>query len=407
MDVSRMNTDEQLAAAIQASLDTHQNEYDPDSENEGDVERRNPTPPTNVQAFEVESENKPEGREFSQDEKEMMICCAAICCCIGCILMLVLLPLSFRSLAEDEIAFRKSTVSSKVDFEEVYCCGHYHLGPTGRFEKVSRHVHTVYISESSAWTCPSENGTCLESSGTTNEVGQTIYSSFAVNFRIIRDRENAKLAYQKYQFDDVRVRQAVTALAMENSKETPQQYSVEQIYEAYSEERPQIVVNHELLDADLHVFGFELQDIVVTEIQMPQAAQEKFLVQEIRNYQDDIIRTSWIANETRLETAGLVNQINIEGISATREVRANADATVARLEADLEAYRRYIDISATTYLIEMYKRNFPGASDVEIAELAASHQYIDNIMETSSGDHVSALFMGAESNRLFTQDITA
>jgi len=237
---------------------------------------------------------------MSHDEKQMLFSCGGICCVIGLILMLVLLPMSFSSLAEDEIAFRKSSVSSKIDFDEIYCCGHYHLGPTGRFASVSRHVHTVYIKDSNAWTCPAENGTCKVISGNTNEVGQTVYSSFAVNFRIIRDIENAQLAYEKYQFDDGRVRQAVIALAIENSKETPQLYSVEQIYGTYSDETPQIVIDQALLDADLRVFGYELQDVVVTEIKMPEAAQAKFLVQEIRKYQDDIIRNSWIANETRL-----------------------------------------------------------------------------------------------------------
>jgi len=360
----------------------------------------------NVPAFELESSNQSKMQGMSHDEKQGLLGCGGICCVIGLILMLVLLPMSFSSLAEDEIAFRKSSVSSKIDFDEIYCCGHYHLGPTGRFASVSRHVHTVYIKDSNAWTCPAENGTCKVISGNTNEVGQTVYSSFAVNFRIIRDIENAQLAYEKYQFDDGRVRQAVIALAIENSKETPQLYSVEQIYGTYSDETPQIIVDQELLDADLHVFGYELQDVVVTEIKMPEAAQAKFLVQEIRKYQDDIIRNSWIANETRLETAGIVNEINIEGISATRAIHADAEATVARLNADLEAYRRFIDISATTYLIEMYKRNFPDAIDVEIAELAASHQYVDNVMSTGSGSHVDTLFMG-ETNRLFTQEINS
>ena len=48
-----------------------------------------------------------------------------------------------------------------------------------------------------------------------------------------------------------------------SSKETPQKYSVEQIYAAHSDDTPQIVVDHDLLDADLRIFGYELQDVVV------------------------------------------------------------------------------------------------------------------------------------------------
>jgi len=319
--------------------------------------------------------------------------------------MLILLPLSFNTLKEEELAFSKSTVSSKIDFDEIYCCGHFHLGPTRNFAKINRHVHTVWVYESNAWTCPAENGTCKELSGTTNEVGQTIYSTFAVNFRVIRDRENVQLAYEKYQFDDVRVRQAVKALALENSKEVPQQYSVEQIYAAHSDEQPQIVVDEAALDADLHVFGFELQDVIVTEIKMTDAAQDKFLTTELRVYQDDIIKQSWNANQTRLETASLVNDINIEAITEVRRIEADADATVTRLEADLEAYRRQIDISATTLMIEMLKRVFTNSSEMEIAEMAATQMYIDQIMETGSASGMNTLFMAEDANRLFTQDV--
>jgi len=319
--------------------------------------------------------------------------------------MLILLPLSFNTLKEEELAFSKSTVSSKIDFNEIYCCGHFHLGPTRNFAKINRHVHTVWVYDSNAWTCPAENGTCKELSGTTNEVGQTIYSTFAVNFRVIRDRENVQLAYEKYQFDDVRVRQAVKALALENSKEVPQQYSVEQIYAAHSDEEPQIVVDESALDADLRVFGFELQDVIVTEIKMTDAAQDKFLTTELRVYQDDIIKQSWNANQTRLETASLVNDINIEAITEVRRIEADADATVTRLEADLEAYRRQIDISATTLMIEMLKRVFTNSSEMEIAEMAATQMYIDQIMETGSASGMNTLFMAEDANRLFTQDV--
>lgn len=340
-------------------------------------------------------------------EEQQLLGYVGMCCCgIGILLCVILLPLSFRALAEEELAFPKSSVSSKIDFSEIYCCGHYHVGPTMRFAKVNRHVHTVFISESNAWTCPTENGTCKDLAGTANEVGQTVYTSFAVNFRIIRDRESAKLAYEKYQFSDDRVRQAVSALALENSKETPQQHSVEEIYGAFTDEEPQILINTNLLNIDMNVFGYELQDVIVTEIKMPAAAQAKFLVQEIRRYQDDIIRNSWIANETRLETAAIVNEINIEGISAVRAIAAQADATVARLEADLEAYRREIDISATTYLIEMYKQVFTNSTDMEIAEMATTSMYMDQVMQTGSSDGVTALFMDQSSNRIFTEELS-
>lgn len=340
-------------------------------------------------------------------EVEGITGCFGILCCIAVLLMIILLPLSFNTLKEEELAFSKSTVSSKIDFDEIYCCGHFHLGPTRNFAKINRHVHTVWVYESNAWTCPAQNGTCKELSGSSNEVGQTIYSSFAVNFRVIRDRENVQLAYEKYQFDDERVRQAVKALAIENSKEVPQQYSVEQIYEAHTDENPQIVVDPQALDADLRVFGFELQDVIVTEIKMTDAAQAKFLTQELRVYQDDVIRQSWIANETRLETDALVNEINIEAITETRRIEAEASAEVARLEADLEAYTRQIDISATTLLIEMYKRVFTetNSNDMRIAEMAATSMYIDQLMETGSGGSMNTLFMDQASNRIFTQDV--
>merc|ERR1712126_397290 len=109
-----------------------------------------------------------------------------------------------------------------------------------------------------------------------------------------------------------------------------------------------------------------------------------------------------MGNETRLQTAAIVNDINIEKISQVRSIQAKADAYVARLEADLEAYRRQIDISATTFLIEMYKRVFENSTDMEIAEMAATSMYMDQVMTTGSHHDVTALFMDQEANRLFT-----
>jgi hypothetical protein len=362
-----------------------------------------------IGAFEVAQHEQEQERNFKLPDMsdDNVAQCFCVLFGIGVLLMLILLPLSFNTLKEEELAFSRSTVSSKIDFDKVYCCGHFHLGPTRNFQKINRHVHTVWVYESNAWTCPAENGTCKELSGSTNEVGQTIYSTFAVNFRVIRDRENVQLAYEKYQFDDERVRQAVKALALENSKEVPQKYSVEQIYAAHTRDNPQIIVSHDALNLDLKVFGFELQDVIVTEMKMDVAQQAKFLTQELRVYQDDIIRQSWTANETRLKTAGMVNEVNIEAISATRAIKAEADAKIVSLEADLEAYRRVIDINATTLLIEMYKRVFNEntTTEMDIAEMAASSMYIDQIMNTGSTQDVHAIFMDSDSNRLFTQDM--
>jgi len=224
------------------------------SNNSWDFQANQPaTVSRNIRGFDVHSQQRYNHNQnnymSSQEEKELTIYGCLCLCGTGLLLMVILLPLSFGSLREEELGFKKSTVSQVVDFDDLYCCGHYHVGPTHKFAKVNRHIHTVDIRSASAWTCPAaEDGSCIYNSeeavnSTANEIGQTMTSSFSVNFRIFTDIDNVHLAYEKYQFDDSRVRTTVANLATENAKQTPQQFSVEEILNATSDELPQVVVD--------------------------------------------------------------------------------------------------------------------------------------------------------------------
>lgn len=317
--------------------------------------------------------------------------------------------MSFSSIAEYELGFRVHSISKKVSFDELYTPGHYHVGPSYTFIKCNRHVHTVHVSDSAAWTCPEvTNPETLEpecsKNATSNDIGQSIYTTFTVSYRIMQDLDSVQLAYTKYQFDDSRVASAVRSLATENSKETPQGYTLQEIIDAYTDELPQLVVNNTLLNQDLHTFGFQLVDVVVEAIDMDPVAQNKYLLIETRLYEDEISGYQEEAEEVRRETASEVQEIQNEQIAQVLEIQAYASAFATTREADAEAYRIQAEINATTELIGMYQTELPGLSLVETMELASTSQYVDAILGSSSS-HSGVVFMDSDSNRLFTNDV--
>jgi len=334
--------------------------------------------------------------------------CGAGVCCIGMLLMLILLPMSFRSLSEEQLAFKKHGISNKVDFDKLYEPGHYHTGPSHKFEPINRHIHTVVLNQQAAWTCPeAEDGqSCLSSndSANANVVGQTIYTSFSVNYRVTRTKEAVKLAYDKYQFNDGSVESAVKSLSSENAKETPQSYTLRQIIDAYTDVNPQICVDVPLLNSQVAEFGYQVEDIIVTEIALDDSAQAKYLLTETNQYLATIVEFEQQATEVRQETEALVYGINNLALSEVYAIEAWGNTEVARLDADLEAYRRAVDVNGTELLIEMYKRNFPSATEMEIAELTATTQYIDQVLAVGSHSGVETLFIDSQTNRLLTQD---
>jgi len=329
------------------------------------------------------------------------------CCCIGLILCGILLPISFGAIAEEQLGFRKARISGRVNFDKLFHPGYHHNGPNNIFSKVSRHIHTVEVRRSNAWTCPedSDTGDCKQNPNS-QEVGQTVYTTCTVNFRITPTKEAVRLAYEKYQFDDGRVRQQVISLATENSKETPQNYTAGQIFASVTDEKPQVVVDVQHLGDEISSFGYELVDVVVEEINMDEAAQAKFLLQDLKRYDDDLVKKQWLATNEKQITEQEVTEIGNLQVQEVRAIEAEVVALKTRLSSDLEAYRRKVDVDSTLYLIDMFKEVFPDVGDMDIAELAATTMYMDQLTSVGSSDDVETVFMGGESNRLFTQSIS-
>eukprot|EP00494_Astrolonche_serrata_P028760 UN29027 len=194
--------------------------------------------------------------------------------------------MSWSSVGEGELALIKHNISKKVSYDEMYEPGHHHTGPSYDFERVNAKIHTTVVHQSSSWTCPlTESGVCNTNttSSDTNNIGQTIYTTFSIQYNVIGDLENLQLAYESYQFDDSLVEEAVRRAAVENSKETPQSYTLEEIL---AEDETQIVIDEDNLNDDLNKFGYELYDVIVTEIQLSDSAANKYLKTEMQRYQD-------------------------------------------------------------------------------------------------------------------------
>eukprot|EP00494_Astrolonche_serrata_P004717 UN04731 len=120
------------------------------------------------------------------------------------------------------------------------------------------------VSGSVAWTCPEEDtdSTVCRANQTdsTNTIGQSIYTTFSVQYKILHDKDSVSRAYRTFQFDDALVEQHVRALAKQNSKVTPQTYTLRQILDA--DENNLLIVDKPSLNEELFAIGYELYDVV-------------------------------------------------------------------------------------------------------------------------------------------------
>jgi len=314
--------------------------------------------------------------------------------------------MSFSSIAEHELGFLKHGISNKVKFDRMYEPGHHETGPAYTFEKVNRHVHAANVVGSAAWTCPEDDFGHCETNTTANTVGITVETDFTVMYRIIQELEMVQHAYETYQFDDNLVAGAVGNLAKESSKATPQLYTLQNIIDSVSDHNnTHPIIAESGLNSDIGGFGYELYDVIITKIEIEGAAADKFLTTEIRRYEDDIAQKTEEAAEVDRETEKLVVAIQNEAVKEVAAITANAGATVLELSADLEAYRRSINIDATTLLIDMYNRRFSLATYGDIMEMVAITKYMDEVEQMGAQAGTDKVFMDHETNRLFTDEL--
>jgi len=317
-------------------------------------------------------------------------------CCIGVLLMLILLPLSFASISEEELGLRKHSISKKVLFDELYKPGHHNTGPSYGFEKVNRHIHSVIVTDSAAWTCPEDDtGSCLDRSNTTdNVIGQVIYSTFTVLYRIIQNIDEVEKAYQSYQFSDAAVERAVRALAKENSKQNPQSYTLKEIIDAHLIfNTTQVIVNEDTLNEAMSDFGYQLFAVIVTEIDMGDSVQQKYLRIETNRYEDEIIKVNDQAQDIQRETDLETEEINNEARTEKTATESYASAYANRLTADIDAYRREAEKNATIELIEMYQTKFSNSGVTDIMSIVSATQYMDQLSAMATNSRVDKVFL--------------
>lgn len=103
---------------------------------------------------------------FTDDEekdKNVKWCCIGSCSFIVCLLLVILLPLSFSRITYYEIGLEQSRISGKVSRDRVYESGFYTLGPDGIFLKYPAYTQNIELPNLSVWskTSPNDAGTLL------------------------------------------------------------------------------------------------------------------------------------------------------------------------------------------------------------------------------------------------------
>lgn len=233
----------------------------------------------------------------------------------GVILMIILLPLSFAYIEYNEIAFKKNTISNRVDTSEVYANGRHMWGPA--YDK---------IAFTSTYQLESFSGTEL-----------SVFSSNGLDFPIEVDvyyklePENLALI-----FDDVGTayEERLRALIESSLKNTATKFEVDD----YVTNRTNITqAMYDGLNVDLAelFISIEPYKFLLKKVAFPDDVDQVFLntaVQELEN--EKALLEQDVALTIR-ETNRLIEEIdgNITVVTVTAEAEAEAIVNIAQAEA--------------------------------------------------------------------------
>jgi len=318
--------------------------------------------------------------------------------------------MSFGSVEEGQLGLLKSSISRKVLFDPVLYPGHYHTGPTHNIQTVNARIQSVHLEGNGAWTCPeTDSGTCDNSGNNTgtNNIGIKISSSFSILYKIKSDKLSIEEAYRRFRFDDDLAATTIRTLATENSKQTPQTHTLQQIIEAHETNttQEQFIVNEEQLRNDMSQFGYEFMECFIHSITLEERAKKKYMETEVRRYEDDLAEIVEEASVVRRNTESLVKNISNHATQEVYAIKGRAEAYKQTLDADKDVYKRTAELNATIELSEMFRTSFPTANDAEIMAIVMTNNYVDQISQIANKANIDKVFIDESTNKLRVENI--
>lgn len=268
-------------------------------------------------------------------QKERLIGC---CACFACLLLVILLPMSYSYIEYYEYGLAQRSSTGAVDTSEVFSGGRYIMGPDKRFIKYPADAHLESF----------ENLGVFSKSTSNESIGLEFRIDADFTFFLIEEEIG-----ELHQDLASKYRSVILSRAQEAIKNTAaaevtfteffqERKKVESLFRAAVQERWDVPPKlHCRLD-QFHLGRIRIPETVATK-------QLEARLQNERNDREQFFQTSQVEREL---TQVLVNQIDLQTVKELRTAQAQASLIRTKAIAEARLIREQAGINGTQRLFE-------------------------------------------------------
>jgi len=295
------------------------------------------------------------------DKKEKLIACG-VCC--GCLLLVILLPLSFSYVEYYEYGLVQRLSTGAVDTNEVYASGRYLLGPDKHFIKYQADAHLESLDNLGVF-----------SKSTSNEsIGLEFRLDVDFTYFLIEDEIGDVHREQASKYPSVissRAQEAIKNSAADGVTFTEffqERKKVEALFREAVQKRWDSPPN-------LHA---RLDQFHLGRIRIPETVATKQLEARVQNERNDREQFFQQAQVERALTEVEVNQINLQAVKELRTAEAQASLIRTKAIAEARLIREQAGINGTQRLLE--------AVGITTQEHKTAYTYIKSLRDRKNLD---------------------
>lgn len=272
-------------------------------------------------SMEVESQ-LPNRQAWQTDEakeaRQGVYCCGGCCCITGLLLILILVPLSFKGVEYYEYGFLVRSSTGKVDLAEVFDAGNHFVGPDYGFKKFQADAHVVRYDALSVF-----------SAGTNESVGLEFKLDVTFAYKLVKAELRELHNELERQYKGV-----VDSRARDGIKNEAVKIGFSTFFEKRTEVERLLFQALKLRLRPLHidVIAFHLG-----RVEIPSQVRSKQLETKIQKETNDRELFRQQAEVERSTTDFEVNKVLLQKEQAVRF--ATAEASLIKLTADAESER--------------------------------------------------------------------
>jgi len=272
--------------------------------------------------------------------------CYSGCCGVGTLILVIILSMSWDTVAPTELGLLKNTITGSVDLYNVYPAGRYFVGPAASFILFPANQKVLsYGNRSRDRQRPIAARTGASGSGDTDSGGQPL--SLSVSFTYQLDAERLAMVYGTYgqKWESSYMRFAQEALTDVAQRFTPSEFwknrrGIEIEMEKAVNRTISNVGFAQVKSLQLKSVGFQSSyETTITNIQL----QEQLKV--TKSFQLEVTRVLKEVDVTQAETSATVALINAEAARERAQIEGQANANALEREQSVKAilYRRMRD----------------------------------------------------------------